>query len=67
MLANNAFPFSNSSPEVAMQQSDDSLDLYFKCCSILVDVGSLAMFGSMLANNGINPFTGEKILTEETV
>ena len=50
-----------------MQQSDESLDMYFKCCSILVDVGSLAMIGSMLANNGINPFTGEKILTEETV
>ena len=50
-----------------MQQADEALDLYFKYCSIQVDVGSLAKFGSMLTNNGINPSTGERILTEMTV
>jgi len=50
-----------------MQSADEALDLYFKCCSILVDVGSLARFGSMLANNGINTSTGERIISEKTV
>jgi glutaminase len=32
-----------------------------------VDVESLARFGAMCANNGINPSTGERILKNETV
>jgi glutaminase len=36
-------------------------------CSILVNVESLARFGAMLSNNGVNPSTGERLLKAETV
>jgi glutaminase len=34
---------------------------------MLVDVEGMARFGAMLANNGINPSTGERIVEPETV
>jgi glutaminase len=34
---------------------------------MLVDVEGLARFGAMLANNGINPSTGERIIDPKTV
>jgi glutaminase len=34
---------------------------------MLVNVESVARFGAMLANNGINPSTGERIIEPETV
>jgi glutaminase len=34
---------------------------------MLVDVESIARYGTMLANNGINPSTGERIISPETV
>ena len=66
MLANKAFPQKQSHKETK-ELVDSALDLYFKNCSLLVDVESLARFGAMLANNGINPSTGERILTPKTV
>lgn len=36
---------------------DESLDLYFKQCSIVVDTKDLAMMAATLANQGINPKT----------
>lgn len=41
--------------------------MYFKACSILINVDSLARFGAMLSNNGVNPSSGERILKTETV
>lgn len=41
---------------------EETLDLYFKLCSIQVTVKSLAGFGLLLANNGLHPFTGEKLI-----
>lgn len=66
MLANNAFPKCRLAEETK-DQADKALDLYFKNCSTLVDVESLARFGAMLANNGINPSTGERVLKPHTV
>ena len=43
------------------------MDLYFKNCSMMVTTGSLARFGAMLANNGIVPSTGERLLKSSTV
>jgi len=34
---------------------------------MLVDVEGMARFGAMLANNGINPSTGERIVEPQTV
>ncbi|MGK7913802.1 MAG: glutaminase A [Synechococcus sp.] len=37
---------------------DESLDLYFQQCSILVTAHDLALMAATLANGGINPITG---------
>jgi glutaminase len=38
---------------------EESLDLYFKQCSILVNCRDLAVMAATLANDGVNPLTGE--------
>ncbi len=44
-----------------------SLDLYFQQCSILVNTVDLAMMGATLANGGVQPKTGKRVLNEEYV
>lgn len=46
---------------------EDILDLYFRQCSMLVTCRDLAIMGASLANDGINPLTGERALDEEYV
>ncbi len=43
---------------------DDTLDLYFQQCSILVNAKDLAMMAATLANGGINPITKERAIDE---
>jgi len=43
---------------------EDILDVYFKQCSIKVDCVDLAKIGLFLANKGIIPETGERIVSE---
>ena len=38
----------------------EALDLYFRQCSITVSCRDLAMMAATLANDGINPLTGER-------
>lgn len=44
---------------------DESLDLYFKQCSFMVNTVDLAVMASTLANQGVNPLNGKKALSEE--
>jgi glutaminase len=46
---------------------DETLDLYFQQCSILVNAQDLAAMAATLANNGVNPVTGRRALPEEFV
>ncbi|GAB4430695.1 MAG: glutaminase A [Cyanobacteria bacterium J069] len=46
---------------------DETLDLYFQQCSILVNARDLAMMGATLANGGVNPVTGERAIDEHYV
>ena len=41
---------------------DETLDLYFMQCSILVSATDLALIGATIANGGVQPMTGEQIV-----
>lgn len=41
----------------------ETLDLYFKQCSILVNTNDLAMMGATLANGGVNPKSGDRLIS----
>jgi glutaminase len=41
---------------------DESLELYFQQCSILVTANDLAVMGATLANGGVNPMTGQRAI-----
>lgn len=43
---------------------DNVVDVYFKQCSILVNAHDLAIMASTLANNGVNPVTGDQVISE---
>jgi glutaminase len=46
---------------------DETLDLYFQQCSIMVNARDLAMLSATLANGGINPITQEQAIDEHYV
>lgn len=46
---------------------EETLDLYFQQCSILVNCHDLALMGATLANGGINPVTGERAIDNHYV
>jgi glutaminase len=45
----------------------ESVDIYTKQCSVGVNAVQLARMGATLANNGINPVTGEQVIKAEEV
>src|SRR5215467_131194 len=45
----------------------ESVDVYTKQCSVGVTAKQLAMMAATLANNGINPSTGEQVIKRENV
>ena len=44
--------------DIIEDNTEETLDLYFRQCSILVNCRDLAVMGATLANNGVNPITG---------
>ncbi|HEY5334345.1 MAG TPA: glutaminase A [Solirubrobacterales bacterium] len=46
---------------------DTALDLYFRQCSVSVDCHDLSLMAATLANGGVNPRSGERILSREYV
>lgn len=50
---------------IISDQVEETLDLYFGQCSVLVTVDDLAMIGATLANYGRHPRTGEQIVRPE--
>jgi glutaminase len=49
------------------EKIDETLDLYFQQCSILVNARDLAMLSATLANGGVNPVTKERAIDEHYV
>jgi len=45
----------------------ETLDLYFRQCSIKVTCRDLAVLGATLANQGVNPITRQRMLSASTV
>jgi glutaminase len=45
----------------------ESVDIYTKQCSVGVNATQLARMGATLANNGINPVTGERVIKSEEI
>jgi glutaminase len=43
------------------------VDIYTKYCSVGVSAKQLAMMGATLANDGINPATGERVIKKENI
>ena len=46
---------------------DETLDLYFQQCSIMVNARDLALLSATLANGGINPVTKERAIDERYI
>lgn len=46
---------------------DETLDLYFQQCSLMINAKDLAMMAATLANGGVNPVTGERAIDERYV
>jgi glutaminase len=44
---------------------ESTLDLYFAQCSVLVDVVDLATIGAIIANHGVHPVTGARVVDRE--
>ena len=45
----------------------ESVDVYTKQCSVGVNAAQLARMGATLANNGVNPATGERVIKQEDI
>ena len=45
----------------------ESVDVYTRQCSVGVNAKQLAVMGATLANNGINPVTGQRVIRAENV
>lgn len=44
----------------------DTLDTYFRQCSVLVTARDIAVMGATLASGGVNPVTGRRVTSAET-
>lgn len=45
----------------------EAVDIYTKQCSVGVNVKQLAQMGATLANNGVNPVTGQRVVERDDV
>jgi glutaminase len=49
------------------QKMEESLELYFQQCSVLVNCRDLAIMGATLAAGGVNPQTGQRAIDQRYV
>jgi glutaminase len=44
--------------------AEDAVDVYFRQCSVLVTAADLAVMAATLANGGVHPLTGERVMDQ---
>ena len=64
---NRAIAYLLESKNIIENDVEETLKLYTKLCSMTVTAKSLANFGMVLANDGVNPETGLRLLSDEAV
>ncbi|WP_188493149.1 glutaminase A [Williamsia phyllosphaerae] len=64
---NRAIAYMLESYGVMPADPEDAVDLYFRQCSVRVTTDDLAVIGSTLANGGVNPRTGRRMLDQVVV
>ncbi len=52
---------------VLEEDPEEVLDVYFRQCSVNVDCRDLSLMAATLANGGVNPLTGERVLERALV
>lgn len=62
MRENNAFPTYPTQSEI-----QDHLDLYFQCCSVTINAKMGSIISATLANGGVCPVSGERIIEQNIV
>jgi glutaminase len=62
---NRAIAYLMLSQGIVGDDVEETLDLYFAQCSVLVTVADLAMIGATIANYGVHPLTGQQIVSRE--
>jgi len=60
---NRALAYFMKSTAILKGDVEDVLDSYFRQCSIEATVGDLAVMGATLASGGVNPVSGERVLS----
>jgi glutaminase len=61
-MRNRSMAYWMKSENIIEGDVEESLDLYFRMCSTSVTAKDLANWGMILANDGINPLNGEKLI-----
>jgi glutaminase len=62
---NRAIAYLMLSRGIIEDRVEETLDLYFAQCSVLVSAHDLALIGATIANHGISPVTGERVVSRE--
>ena len=62
---NRALAYFMKSENMLEGDVEEILDVYFKQCSIECTAQDLARFGALLANDGVTPWSGERLLSRE--
>ena len=62
---NRAIAYLMLSQGIVGDDVEQTLDLYFAECSVLVTVADLAIIGATIANYGVHPLTGEQVVARD--
>ena len=63
---NRALAYYMHSTDALSHDVEETLALYFRMCSIETRTGDLSRMGATIANAGLNPVTGERVISRDT-